>query len=166
MSGTNRSRGRDQASEVDDLVSAVLTASRVLVGVSAASLAEIEGTVTLTQFRALVVLDARGAMNLSRLAETLGVNSSTAMRTVDRLLAAGLVTRRDNPRNRREVVIDLTSAGHHLTRKVTERRRAEIHRIVRTMPAADRVELVRALIAFADAAGEPRVGSAAATLGW
>ncbi|HZL05508.1 MAG TPA: MarR family transcriptional regulator, partial [Coriobacteriia bacterium] len=50
---------------VDEFVTAVLTASRVLVGVSARSLAEVEETVTVTQFRTLVVLDSRGEINLN-----------------------------------------------------------------------------------------------------
>ena len=41
---------------VDDFVTALLTASRVLVGVSARSLVQAQGTVTVTQFRTLVVL--------------------------------------------------------------------------------------------------------------
>lgn len=158
--------GRGRRNQVDELVTAVLTASRVLVAVSAASLAETEDTLTLTQFRTLVVLDGRGDTNLNGLADALGVNASTAMRMVDRLLAAGLVTRHDNPVNRREVVIGLTAAGSDLTRRVTERRRVEITRIVRAMPAAERDELVRALTAFADAAGEPHVATSVAGFAW
>lgn len=152
--------------EVDELVTAVLTASRVLIAVSAASLAETEETVTLTQFRTLVVLDGRGATNLNGLADTLGVNASTAMRMVDKLLAAGLVTRHDNPANRREVVIGLTDGGRALTRRVTERRRSEIARIVRAMPAVERSGIVRALSAFADAAGEPHVADPGSAVAW
>jgi DNA-binding MarR family transcriptional regulator len=150
---------------VDELVTAVLTASRVLVAVSAASLAEVEDTVTVTQFRTLVVLDTRGETNLNGLADALGVNASTAVRMVDKLLAAGLVSRTDNPANRREVVLELTRPGADLVRRVTERRRAEIARIVRRMPAAQRTELVTALDAFAGAAGEPRANAGAGP-GW
>jgi DNA-binding MarR family transcriptional regulator len=152
-------------SNVDDLVTAVLTASRVLVGVSAASLADVEEKVTVAQFRTLVVLHSRGELNLSGLAEELEVNASTALRMIDRLLAAGLVTRRDNPSNRREVQLHTSPEGEHLVRSVTTRRRARIARIVRAMPEADRGELVRALQAFADAAGEPAAVNLAA-LGW
>lgn len=159
-------RRRGRGSEVDELVTAVLTASRVLVAVSAASLAGIEDAVTLTQFRTLVVLDSRGATNLNGLADTLGVNSSTAMRMVDKLLAAGLVTRHDNPANRREVVIELSPSGTELTRRVTDKRRAAIARIVRTIPAGQREDLVRALTAFADAAGEPHAPDPATAIGW
>jgi DNA-binding MarR family transcriptional regulator len=159
-------RRKAGSAEVDELVTAVLTASRVLVAVSAASLAEVEDAVTLTQFRTLVVLDSRGATNLNGLADTLGVNSSTAMRMVDKLLSAGLVTRHDNPANRREVVIELTESGADLTRRVTDKRRAAIARIVRTIPAGQRDDLVRALAAFADAAGEPHAPGSTAAIGW
>lgn len=152
------------AEGVDDLVTALLTASRALVGVSARSLAEVEQTVTVTQFRTLVVLDTHGEINLLHLAELLDVNSSTAMRMIDRLLVAELVTRRDNPANRREVLLGLTRSGKRIVRQVTTRRRAEIARIVAAMPAARRGALVSALRAFAAAAGEPEASTSA--LGW
>jgi DNA-binding MarR family transcriptional regulator len=150
--------------DADELVTAVLTASRALVGVSARSLAELEETVTITQFRTLVVLDGHEGINLNGLAEELDVNSSTAMRMIDRLLAAGLVTRAENPVNRREVLLGLTGEGSRLVAKVTRRRRAEIAAIVKAMPAERRSELVAALHAFADAAGEPPPRVSA--LGW
>ena len=160
-----RSTSAAAVADVDELVTAVLTASRALVGVSARSLAEVEETVTITQFRTLVVLDNRGQINLNSLADELDVNSSTAMRMIDRLLAAGLVTRQDNPVNRREVLLGLTEEGARLVATVTRHRRAEIARIVTAMPTERRTELVAALHAFAEAAGEPRPRPAS-TLGW
>jgi DNA-binding MarR family transcriptional regulator len=152
---------------VDEVVAAVLTASRVLVGVSARSLAQVEESVTLTQFRTLVVLDGHGPSRLNLLAERLDVTASTALRMVDRLISAGLVDRRENAHDRREVVIDLTTEGRRLVRKVTRKRRSEIERIVLGMPVARRRELVRALVAFAGAADEPAVvAEAASRLGW
>jgi DNA-binding MarR family transcriptional regulator len=141
--------------QVDDLVTAVLTASRVLVAVSATSLAEVEDAVTLTQFRTLVVLDTRGPTSLNALAESLDVNASTVLRVIDKLLVGALVTRQENPNNRREVVLDVTTAGADLVREATERRRQAIAAIVRNIPGAQRDQLVQALRAFADAAGEP-----------
>lgn len=155
---------RADAADVDELVTAVLTASRVLVGVSARSLAELEGTVTIPQFRTLVVLDRQDGINLNGLADELSVNASTAMRMVDRLLAAGLVTRVENPANRREVLLGLTTAARTLVTDVTRRRRTEIATIVSAMPAERRSELVAALHAFADAAGEP--SATVNGLGW
>ena len=152
----------DASVDTDDLVTALLTASRALVAVSARSIARVEDTVTLAQFRTLVVLDTAGEINLLRLAEELDVNSSTAMRMIDRLLAADLVTRRDNPRNRREVLLGLTAAGRRIVRQVTTRRRNEIARIARRMPADQLEVMTSALRAFAEAAGEPEPRTAAA----
>lgn len=152
---------------IDGLVSALLTASRALVGVSARSLGEVEDTVTLTQFRTLVVLDGHGPARLNQLADRLEVGASSAMRTVDRLIAAGFVQRHENEQDRREVVIDLTPAGRRLVDSVTQRRRVAIERVVRAMPAERRRDLIEALVAFAAAAHEPQVGSESATkLGW
>jgi DNA-binding MarR family transcriptional regulator len=160
-----RRTGRAGKADVDELVTAVLTASRALVGVSARSLAEVEDTVTITQFRTLVVLDNLGHINLLALAEELDVNSSTAMRMIDRLLVAGLVTRQENPDNRREVLLGLTADGARLVETVTRRRRSEIAKIVTAMPPERRTELVTALHSFADAASEP-LARPPSTLGW
>lgn len=139
------------------MVAAVVTASRVLVAVSARSLASVEETLTVPQFRMLVVLEAHGATNLSRLAEQLAVNPSTAMRMADRLIAAGMVERTTDPADRRAAKLVLTEGGRTVVREVTGRRREEIARIVSAMPPERRGAMVEALQAFADAAGEPQV---------
>lgn len=153
--------------ELDELVTALLTASRALVGVSALSLADLNERVTLTQFRTLVVLGAHGATRLNRLAERLGVNASTTLRAVDRLVAGGFVERRENAQDRREVVIEATDSGRRLVDEVTVRRRAAIEAIVVTMPVGQRQHLVEALLSFAAAADEPLAFADSATaLGW
>jgi DNA-binding MarR family transcriptional regulator len=163
---TAPARGSD-ASTPDELVSALLTASRALVGVSARSLAHVEDAVTITQFRTLVVLEGHGDTRLNQLAERLAVTPSTALRMVDRLIAARLVTREANKADRREVLIGLTHEGARLVREVTERRRGEIATIVAAMPQEGREEVVAALNAFAQAAGEATPSlDTAARLGW
>lgn len=162
------SREDQPVGDADDLVTALLTASRVLVGVSARSLADVEGSVSLTQFRMLVVLERRAGTNLAGLAKSLGVNASTALRMVDRLVDARCVERHDNPGNRREVVLTLTPHGRAVVADVTARRRAEIARIVSGMATRERVGLVAALQAFAEAADEPdpATSGGSAALGW
>ena len=156
-----------QDPDLDQLVTALLTASRALVGVSARSLAEVEDAVTLTQFRTMVVLHAHGAARLNRLSDRLQVNASTTLRTVERLITAGLVDRRENAEDRREVVIELTERGRRLVDDVTSRRRSAIEEIVRAMPARQRHVLVEALLAFAEAADEPvAINDTATRLGW
>jgi DNA-binding MarR family transcriptional regulator len=146
------------------MVDAVLTASRALVGISARSLAAIESDVTLPQYRALVVLAERGEQTVSSLAEALDIHPSTATRLCDRLTGKDLLYRAESPTSRREVAVGVSPAGRALVGSVTRRRRAEIARIVRRMPAGTRPHLVAALEAFADAAGE--VPDEAWKLGW
>ena len=159
--------GLSDEQELDQLVTALLTASRALVGVSARSLVDVEETVTVTQFRTMVVLRAHGVSRLNRLSERLHVNASTALRTVERLKTVGLVDRRENPDNRREVMIELTERGRRLVDEVTARRRHAIEGIVRAMPVEQRAAMVDALLAFAQAADEPIVvGDSATVMGW
>ncbi|MER7011417.1 MarR family transcriptional regulator [Saccharopolyspora sp. NPDC000359] len=147
--------------DVDAVTDAVLTASRLLVAVSARSIAAVEGSLTLPQFRLLVVLASAGPLKLAALAEALGVNPSTVTRMIDRLIGTELVDRRPNPTSRRENVVALTPNGADVVAEVTARRRSEIARIVKRMPAAARRGLVGALAAFTEAGGEPPVVSPA-----
>ncbi|WP_234473759.1 MULTISPECIES: MarR family winged helix-turn-helix transcriptional regulator [unclassified Streptomyces] len=140
--------------DVDAVTEAVLTASRLLVAVSARSLAEVEERVTLPQFRMLVVLSSRGDTKLVTLAELLGVAPSTAMRMIDRLITAGLADRQTNPGNRRETLLRLTAEGRRTVENVTARRREEIASIVQRLSPHQRTELISALTDFNSAGGE------------
>jgi len=151
--------------DAQDVVDALLAASRQLVAMAARSLAAVEENLTLPQYRMLVVLDTQGPSSLARLAEALEVNSSTAMRMVDRLAAAGMAEKIPSPDSRREVVLSLTPAGRGIVREVTEHRLAAIARTVRAIPADQRGHLIAALHAFTDAGGES-AGALSTLPGW
>jgi DNA-binding MarR family transcriptional regulator len=148
----------------DELVDAVLGASRALVAVAARSLAGVAEDVTLPQYRFLVELASRGPQRLADLASALGVDRSTATRMCDRLVRKGLVIRRRAREDRRAVRVSLTATGGELVAEVSRRRRVEIATIVQRMPAAHHDPVVQALRAFADAAGE--VPEQDWSLGW
>jgi DNA-binding MarR family transcriptional regulator len=142
---------------LDAITDALLTASRLLVAISAKSIAQVDETITIPQFRTLVILSNRGPVNLATLAGLLGVQPSAAGRMVDRLVSAGLIDRLPHPNSRRELLAALTKRGRAVVREVTTHRRAEIARIVEKMPPPERHGLVRALTAFTAAGGEPAV---------
>lgn len=144
----------DAEDSPDAITDALLTASRLLVAMSARSIARVDETITVTQFRTLVILSTRDPVNLATLAGLLGVAPSTTGRMVDRLVSAGLIDRRPHPESRRELVVELTSRGHEVVRRVTAYRRDEIASVVQRMPPRERHGLVRALVAFTDAGGE------------
>src|ERR1700753_1706268 len=125
-----RNRPPVRGADADAVADAVVTASRLLIALSASSIAAVDESITIPQFRLLVVLRTRGAVKQSVLAEYMGVNPSTISRMVERLIAADLVDRQPNPESRREVVLDLTPSGSRTVTRVTQLRRREISRIV------------------------------------
>jgi DNA-binding MarR family transcriptional regulator len=145
----------DVNESLDVITDALLTASRLLMGISARSIAQVDETITTAQFRTLVILSNRGPINLATLASLLGVQPSATGRMVDRLVASGLIDRLPHPTSRRELLAALTKRGREIVRRVTAYRRAEIAAIVEQMPVADRQGLVRALTSFTAAGGEP-----------
>jgi DNA-binding MarR family transcriptional regulator len=154
----------DRAVDRDELVDAVLAASRALVAVAARSLANLAEDVTLAQYRVLVELAARGPQRPADLASAMDVDRSTVTRMCERLVRKHLVHRRRVSTDRRTVRVSLAPAGRELVQEVTRRRRAEIARILRRIPKADRRAVLIALRAFAHAAGE--VPEQDWSLGW
>jgi DNA-binding MarR family transcriptional regulator len=76
--------------------------------------------VTPTQRGALFEIASSGPLRLNDLAARMGTSAATASRAVDSLDSLGLVQRLPDPRDRRALQIDLTTAGQ---RQVAERRR-------------------------------------------
>src|SRR5262249_52051973 len=124
-------------------------------GIAAASIAEVDDSVTVPQLRVLVMVDTRGPLNLAAVAAGLDVNPSNASRICDRLIRAGLLDRQESPDDRRNITLRLTDAGRGLVNKVTRHRRTAITRVLRGMDPGDRERLKTALDRFATAAGEP-----------
>jgi len=151
---------RDQENVVD----AVLSASRVLVALAARSLGDVAEEVTLTQYRTLVVLASRGPQSLAALAEAVDVTPSTATRMCDRLVRKGLIGRRHERSDRRLIRLSLTRTGRGLVDAVTERRRKEIAQLLSAIPEGKQIDLVDSLQRLAAAAGE--VPEQDWSLGW
>lgn len=149
---------------VAETTRALLAASRALVGVAARSLAAIEDSITLPQYRALVVLASRGEQNVGVLADVLTIHPSTATRLCDRLAGKDLIERKTSVESRREVTVTITDAGRALVRSVTQRRVREINKIAGRLDPDVRRGAVAALGAFAVAAGE--IPDEAWKLGW
>jgi DNA-binding MarR family transcriptional regulator len=149
----------------DDAVESVLLASRALVGVAARSVATVEDDVALPRFRVLVVLASHGPSPLHSIAAALSVHPSSATRACDRLVADGLIDRREEPTDRRLVRLTITRRGQRVVDTVITRRRAALAEILGRMSAADRGALVPALLSFAAAAGESDDGDAW-SIGW
>ncbi|MFC0098866.1 MarR family winged helix-turn-helix transcriptional regulator [Micromonospora marina] len=145
-----------QATDPDSaLVDGLAALSRVMVGLTARTLAGLGTELTLSQHRAMVLLAARGPLRTVDLATAIDVHPSTVTRTCDRLVRRGLVARRQGTTDRRVAWLTLTEAGRDLVGEVVRGRAGRIRELVRAaepVSAATAVELIGALVA---AAGEP-----------
>jgi len=139
----------------DPVTEAVLGASRGLLGVVARSLAPALESVTVPQFRLIVLVDTLGPTRAGDLAERLAVGPSTLTRNVDRLVAGGWVERRTAEDSRRGVVVAATDRGRALVAEVTDRRRRELEEIVARVPEAERASVAAGMASLRRAMGEP-----------
>jgi DNA-binding MarR family transcriptional regulator len=137
---------------ITDVAAAVESAvESLLIVIDAARLAQTPA-IPPTQLRVLTIIASSEHTNMNRLAEALDVVPSSASRLCDRLEATGLLRRETDPRDRREVRLALTPAAERLLDDLRERRRTALAEVLDRMAPAERLDLVRALSAFHDAA--------------
>lgn len=148
------STGRTADPMLGAQVDSVLAASRVLVAVSARSMGAVDDAVTPIQMRTLVILASRGPLRATDLAHALGVHPSNATRACDKLAEAGFLDRRENPANRRALIISLTPRGQRVITSITRRRARAIAEVLRAIPGHRRAAIVAAMGEFAAAGGE------------
>jgi DNA-binding MarR family transcriptional regulator len=140
----------------NEVIEAIIHASRAMVAIAIRSLAETETgeAVTLPQYRTLVVLSDGGGRRLADLADALGVSPSTATRMCDRLVRKGLITRTRDELDRREVNLDVTAAGRTTVMDVINRRRSDVCALLNSIPVGTRRELVDSLRLLSAATGD------------
>ncbi|WP_309112648.1 MarR family transcriptional regulator [Saccharothrix sp.] len=109
-------------------------------------------TITLPEFRTLVVLEGRGPLKSTALAELPAVNPATVSGMSDRLVAAGAGVEPEFPARGSPGGLPGGPAGRPAGHAQTP---AKIRKIVVRMPEANRTRLVGVLWAFAEAGGEP-----------
>ena len=79
---------------------------------------------TPTQLSALGVVFREGPLTLGELANAEQVRAPSITRTVDLLVAAGLVQRQPNPRDARAVLVGVTPEGEQLVKEIRRARRS------------------------------------------
>lgn len=133
---------RPAPTSAEELV-AFEVATRDLVGVALRSVERLE--VSLSQFRLLLVLHHQGRSTSTQCAQALGVAGSSITRLADRLDASGHLVRGADPDNRSVVTLELTEAGRRVVRKVTDRRRKELSKVLDRLDPAERAACASAL---------------------
>jgi DNA-binding MarR family transcriptional regulator len=107
---------------------------------------------TMPQLRILMLLEMNGGGTGRELAASTGVGLATMTGMIDRLAAQDLVTRREDPRDRRVRRIELTPAGRRTVTEImsagAERHRAVLSRLT----AAELAVVERAVTLMVEAA--------------
>ncbi|HYN48396.1 MAG TPA: MarR family transcriptional regulator [Candidatus Nanopelagicales bacterium] len=118
--------------------------------------------VTMSQAKVLYLVQADPGLRMSELSARLGVSLSTVSGVVDRLVDQGLLNRRDDPADRRQVVLRITDAGTTQLELFRELNAGQFRDLLTRIDEADLEVVERALAILAAAAGTPR-GAAAVT---
>ncbi|MGV9255137.1 MarR family winged helix-turn-helix transcriptional regulator [Streptomyces sp. NPDC003697] len=140
----------------DGVARQVVDAVEGLVALWISTAAEISPGLPARQLIALKTVRRRPDLNLTALAEHLGVGLPTASRLCDRLEAAGLLERTVQPCNRREVQLAVTAHGRRLLAEVTEGRVRRLAAVFADMTPAQCAALHQGLLAFQQARASPR----------
>ena len=81
------------------------------------------GGVSLAEWRVLAHLELMGARSASEISAAALVDRAEVSRAVSSMEAAGLLTRVDNPRNRKSSLLVLTPKAHEIYQRVSGQRR-------------------------------------------
>jgi len=104
-----------------------------------------EADLTMGQLRALLVLRHRQPMSVSALSTAIRTSLGSGSALVDRLVRMGLVRRREDPDDRRIVLLELDDAGRAVLDRLVARRRALLRATLQRLSPADRQAVARAL---------------------
>ena len=108
--------------------------------------------ITMPQAKLLYLLGVAGDLHMSDLVLRLGVSLSTVSGLVDRLVDHGLATRRDDPTDRRQVVVGLTPSGSAFIDRFRELNARQMRGLLAVMDDAELAQASEAIAALQRAA--------------
>ena len=108
---------------------------------------------TLTQISALAIIWREGPITAGDLAQREQVRPPSITRVVDGLEAAGVVVRKDNPADGRQVLVEITDEGVRRMELYVEAREAWLAQQLADLSAKDREILHQAASILNDLAG-------------
>jgi DNA-binding MarR family transcriptional regulator len=112
--------------------------------------------VPLAQLKSLFIINLKGSVNVRNLAQDLGVTPGNVTSIIDRLVAQGLVERRQSPEDRRIVLLQLTDKGRKKITDIHETGMSHLKRVLARMSPEDISALIRGVRSFIAAIGQDR----------
>lgn len=122
------------------------------VGRSAAQFAPdqwMELNLTIGQLKSLFFIEFQGSTNSKSLASALGVTPPNITGIIDRLVEHGLVSREENPENRRMLILKATDKGKKLVSKLRESRAGRLGHMLSKLSTEELSALASGLLALA-----------------
>ncbi|MFJ2033015.1 MarR family winged helix-turn-helix transcriptional regulator [Streptosporangium sp. NPDC087985] len=89
-----------------------------------------DSNLTMRQLKVVMILSFQHSASGQDLAHHLGVSLATVTGIVDRLVGHGLVTRREDPHDRRVRRVELSPAGRTLTEQIADAGLADFRRLL------------------------------------
>jgi len=122
----------------------------------------LELELSITQVKALIVLDCHPAITIGQLACKLGLAKPAASILVDKLVQAGYIERTEDAEDRRRTNIRLSTTGAELVYRLMRVKREQMRALLARMAPADLRALCQGLRALATAAGQAPAAVASA----
>ena len=107
-----------------------------------------ELSLTIAQLKSLFFIDAEGGTNFRKLATALRVTPPDVTRIVSRLVEQGLVSRRENPEDRRMLLLQSTKKGKALLARLRDSRTAHMSHILACLSTEELATLAQGLTAL------------------
>lgn len=102
-----------------------------------------EPHLSMLQLQALMFIRERESCSMSDLATEFRIGLPSATALVDRLVRVDLLSRSEDPNDRRVTRVRLTSAGRERLRQLINREIQETRSLIQQLPAEDREAIVR-----------------------
>ena len=110
---------------------------------------------TMAQAKLLYVVTVSGDLSMSEIAGRLGVTISTASGAVDHLVSAGLLSRVDDPANRRQVQVSVTPHGREALEQMRELTVRQLEELLNPLDDAELAVVERAIRILTHAIASP-----------
>ena len=108
-------------------------------------------SLTIGQLKSLFFIDFEGGTNVKKLATALGVTPPNVTGIVDHLVEQGLVSREENPEDRRMIILKTTDKGKALITGLRESRISRVSNVLAQLSSEELSALAKGLSALARA---------------
>ncbi len=106
---------------------------------------------SLPQMATLLLLDEEGELTIKQVAELLGRSVSATSRLLDQFVVRGMITRREDERDRRAKRVAITERGQTLIATLEQRRADAQIAVMEYLSAEEQAEVRRAMALLAEA---------------